>query len=471
MKIPLLLNVPGQHVRTPVLVENTVPAGACAVILAKQFGYPVADKTGTAMTYRLFSADGGQALPDERSLADLQIGAGACLLLDCVESRCATLPVARPLIQSTQERPPIRSLWTRRSFLLTASVLGCSALTGLGSGWTFAIVSRTLARRGTGSPVAQAPTRNQVPITLSPALRFTGHRQKVRTAAWSPDGTLLASGGDDAQVLVWTPDGVTRAAIAHQAPVQSLAWSPESQRLITGASSQVRFLTALAGSELAVRNHAAQVTSVAWSGQGQMQAASGSADMRVIVWQTSQYQAQTVFAGHTTAIQAVSFSADGQTVASSSQGGAVRVWATANGGELHPFYLDTRLPLPSLAFAPVGATLAAGGNDGVTRLWNGLLCQATGASDQGRICVDAPQRLQLSKQPIRALAWSPDAKYLASGHEDGTLALWSLVQSRNPLLTRSVQHGTPVHAVAWSPDGKRLATAAGTTVTVWNLLT
>jgi WD40 repeat protein len=467
MKIQLLIALPEQQVRTPVLVEDTLPAGACAADIASQLGYPVVDATGIPIAYRLYSGVGRLALPDNWSLADLAIQAGTCLLLDCVRRKQATLPVARSPLQPTRSVSQVRP-WTRRSLLTTALTLGGAALAGLGSGWSFALASHALSVPSRSSHAQHQV--DQIRLRLRATLRFTGHQKVVRTVAWSPGGTLLASGGDDARVLVWSPNGVVRTALPQQAPVQSLAWSPEGSRLMTGAASRVAFFSALSGNLLAAGSHRAQVTSVAWARSGQMLAASGSADRRVIVWQTAQYQAQTFFAGHTTAIEAVTFDAAGQTVASSSQGGAVRVWAAANGEERHPFYLDTRAPIPALSFAPVGTTLAAGGFDGEIRLWNGLLCKTTGASDQGRTCTDVPMILQISKQPIRALAWSPEAAHLASGHENGTIVFWSPAHSRTPVLTVPSPSTLPVHAIAWSPDGKRLAEATGTTVTIWDLV-
>jgi WD40 repeat protein len=253
--------------------------------------------------------------------------------------------------------------------------------------------------------------------------------------------------------------------------VSALAWSPESERLVTGTVNQVTFFTALTGMVLArsTHDHTATVTGLAWTAHNQQQVVSGALDRRALVWQTTQYQRQTVFTGHTTPIESVTWAVDGQTIASSSRGGVVRVWNAESGQEVHLSYQDAGLPMRAAAFAPSGMLLAVGGDDGVIRLWNGGTCQKTGAGNEGPLCLDRPQRLQSSRSPIRCLAWSPVARYLAAGLDDGTCSVWDPAQGNQPLFTLQVQPDTAVHSLTWSPDGQHLATASGKTVVVWNL--
>ena len=68
---------------------------------------------------------------------------------------------------------------------------------------------------------------------------------------------------------------------------------------------------------------------------------------------------------------------------------------------------------------------------------------------------------------VRALAWSPDARLLATGGDDGMLAIWYPSQAQTPLLR--VHHNAPVLALAWSSSGKQVATASGNSVTIWEL--
>ena len=72
--------------------------------------------------------------------------------------------------------------------------------------------------------------------------RWVGRAQptRIRRVAWSPDGTQLASCGDDGSVFLWdTSDGTPRASLqGHRGMVMSVAWSPDGTRLASGGGSR-----------------------------------------------------------------------------------------------------------------------------------------------------------------------------------------------------------------------------------------
>ncbi len=407
-------------------VDDAMLIGACATQIAAQFGYPTADSSGVPVMYQLRLTTGENLLPNDRRFRDLQLSPGTRFALASSTASAPTRPVqAASLTATTQSKPQTRRRWSRRAFLTTGT-LAAFALTGLGTGLAVELAQRYLGRRQAAAaplvtPTASSKTALRI-VSATPALTFASHQQTVRVVAWSPNGRYLASGGDDGLLLVWGTDGVVRQRVAYPAAVTALAWSPESERLVTGTANQVTFLTALTGTVLASfpHDHLATVTSLAWTAHNQQQVVSGALDQRAIVWQTTQYLPQTVFTRHAAPIEAVSWAVDGQTIASSSHGGVVRVWNAESGREVHALYQDARLPMRAAAFAPTGAQLAVGGDDGIIRFWSGLVCQHTGVTNASPICIDTPMRLQSSHSPIRSLAWSHDARYLASSGDDGS---------------------------------------------------
>jgi len=75
----------------------------------------------------------------------------------------------------------------------------------------------------------------------TPSLKFEGeHQDLVYSARWSPDGTLLATGGYDRRVILWdvTTGKVVHRMTAHTGAVFNLAFSPDGTLLASASADQ-----------------------------------------------------------------------------------------------------------------------------------------------------------------------------------------------------------------------------------------
>jgi WD40 repeat protein/serine/threonine protein kinase len=107
----------------------------------------------------------------------------------------------------------------------------------------------------------------------------------------------------------------------------------------------------------------------------------------------------------------------------------------------------------AVAFSPDGKFMATGCADGTVRLWDALTGQAK---------IDLRQH----KATIRALAFSPDSQTLLSGSEDQTAQLWDVASGKPEGLP--FPHDDRVLAVACASDAKTILSATSKGVFQWD---
>lgn len=502
--LEVLIEKDAFSVPQPLEVVADTPVSALVPTLVDEFHLPQTDLFGQRLNYRLRPTPDGDVLPENITLARAGITTGTRLTLEASVAGEGDLPFVPLMGVSRSAASPGNSLHSsqtmdddtgfsplrepllpqkrqkrsRRAFL----VLGGLALAGGGvayagaRGWLPGLLHPAMqsqapmpgkSKKTTPPP---APAKPHIPNSAKTITVFAHHQGQIQSVRWSPDGQMIASGGNDAHVYLWQLNGTIKQNFQLPAAVSALAWAPDGQRLAVGANTQVTFFNTgqktMPGRP--VRAHTGRVTSLAWAGQGGQQVVSGGLDRRAIVWDSTTYRPLHTFLRHTTAIESVTWNAAGDVVASSSLGGVIRVWRAATVKETHGLFMDAAPTLRAVAFEPGGMRLACAGSDGVLRIWNGEICQQPGQGRFGPQCMDTPMRLPVGKAMLLSLAWSPDGRFIAVGAQDGTLTFFYPQQSQKPLFV--MRQGAPVTSVAWSQDGKHVVTATGQNATVWELL-
>src|SRR5258706_3580252 len=178
--------------------------------------------------------------------------------------------------------PPGEQRMSRRTILRKLAGL---TLAG-GSIVSFATSCGSPTSLSQASQVSAPPT--PTPTILKTLLyTYRGHLQPVRSIAWSPDGTRLASGSNDGTAQVWDAANGRHVYTyhGHQGRVNTVAWSPDGKRIASGSDDgRVQVWDAANGGHVyTYRGHSDHVKAVAWSPDGK-RIVSGSDDLTVQVW-------------------------------------------------------------------------------------------------------------------------------------------------------------------------------------------
>ena len=265
-----------------------------------------------------------------------------------------------------------------------------------------------VASAGTNGEIKLWNLRNGTSVTLG------RHDDTVNSIAFSPDGTLLASGGDDHVLKLWdvnhkhpiaTRDHITDRT---RSQVKAVTFSPDGRMIATGGR-HAKLWDAYTLNQIVTFQHHEWVWSVAFSTDGTL-LATGDNSGQVNVWDLQNHRAVTQLYADADSVYTVQFSPDDQILAGAGYAGQVKLWNVPN-WEPHGT-LTSNSTISEISFSPDSSTLAATNYKSI-HLWTvGIgenIVTLTGHTDW-----------------VRTTTFSPDGNRLISSGADGTVRIWDV---------------------------------------------
>lgn len=308
-----------------------------------------------------------------------------------------------------------------------------------------------------------------------------GQTRGVYAVAYSPDGTVLASGSTDGTAKTWDLETgrelVTYRGHADQPDdpskgvsvlgVAAVAFHPREPWVASAAGNQVHLWSPDTGERVKVLAKLDKadlpLKTIAFSPDG-TQLAAGGDDGIVRVFTVATGKEAFKSPSRNARVERVAFSRDGKRVAAVDANGLAGVYVPGAG---NPVQLNlTVVPNGAAfgaAFTPDGSGLYTGGTDGRARLTG--TPAADGAAGAGALVREFPGHTPAG---LTDLAVTPDGKLLVTAGEDKTVRVWEAGTGKP---ARSFQgHLTKVLGLAVRPDGRQVASAgADGTIRLWDL--
>ncbi|HBY92696.1 MAG TPA: hypothetical protein DEP84_01835 [Chloroflexi bacterium] len=350
-----------------------------------------------------------------------------------------------------------------------------------------------------------------LPVARHPPTGGYPAEESVNALAFSHDGMLLVTAGEDGTVKVWATNdyGQELSVLSgHSDSVEDVAFSPDGRYVVTvSGDGSIIVWDATSERKLTTFRRPKDIylfPSAVFSRDGQRILTWSLNDAFIWDWQGVQ-PAVSIPVPEEVGLSDASFSPDGRQVITARSDGAVMVWDAKSGKPARALTGHT-FGVSDAIFSPTGGQIATASRDGLVRIFEADSNEARWVLYSGG-CGD--------NTSVSLGGYSQDGKRLVTTACDGTAQVWDTTSGekvfdvtgncsygggadcyilaafsadRSRLTTVSkdgiikvsnAENGDPIHTWSTDPqrvtaaiasrDGKRIATASGSVIRIWDV--
>jgi len=279
-------------------------------------------------------------------------------------------------------------------------------------------------------------------------VRFIQTFGSVLAIDFSPDGQFLTASDTNGQIWLWNIDDLDQPYLAFQGHGDwacALAFSPDGKILASGGDENydtLKLWDVQTGHLLkTIDNPGSRVRAIAWSPDQSMIAGSG-VDGKIHVWNPKTGHPVRKIDGHANKTEALAWQPVPQAngtfvIATGSADETIKLWDSST--DVCLTTIDVEDSVFSVAWSPDGCFLASGTKQGAVDVWDGQ----TG---------DHITRLNGHRQCVWGLSWHSNGYLLASGGDDQRIRVWDIASRKCLRILQA--HENPVRSLKWKPNSK-----------------
>eukprot|EP00934_Nitzschia_sp_Nitz4_P008737 Nitzschia sp. Nitz4//scaffold89_size161592//84665//87648//NITZ4_002382-RA/size161592-snap-gene-0.134-mRNA-1//1//CDS//3329559628//8727//frame0 len=205
-------------------------------------------------------------------------------------------------------------------------------------------------------------------------LKQRGHAYGMRCMAYSPDGIVVCTGGEDGKVKLWNASSgfcyVTMEQ-SHQAPVTAVCFANASVVLTASMDGTVRAhdLHRYKTFKTLTTPKPVQFLSLAVDPSGEIVTAGAMDPFHVYAWNLQTGKLLDVFTGHSGPVSCLTYQSSGGVLASASWDGSVKLWDLYK-GNVPTESLQHNSDVVCVSFRPDGKEICTGSIGGILTFWD-----------------------------------------------------------------------------------------------------